>query len=109
MKRIFRIIMVVGVVIFIVYIGACVYGNYFVDDGSTKFPSVKNAPYSLIVRNTATVILTDEHEVIGEEGSRIFTLYGYWELVGSEFKYVDSTIILHEEVFGVINIKRRGE
>ena len=109
MRRIFRVLMIVGLVILIVYIGACVYGNYFADDGSIKLPSIKNAPYSLIVRNTATVILTDEHEVVGEEGSRVFTLYGYWELVGGEFEYVDSTIILHEEVFGKINIKRRGE
>lgn len=97
-------------VVFIAYFGMCIYGNVKNPDNDTglEMPSKKDAEYSLVIKNTATVILTDEYEVFGSEiGNRTYYLAGYWELKGNDFVYRDSTITLSEQVFGQIDVKRR--
>jgi len=107
---IIKIVMVVVLIGVLAYGGMCVYGNYF-GPGTTisdNIPSTADAPYSLVVRNTATVILISDYEVFGEEvGSRTYYLNGYWEMVGRDFKYVDDTLVLSEQTFGQIDLKRR--
>lgn len=110
MKTIVKLLMIVLLISVIAYGGMCVYGNYFAPGTNTdpSMPSKSEASHSLVVRNTATVILTNDYEVFGEEvGSRIYYLNGYWEMVGRDFKYVDDTLVLSEQVFGQIDLKRR--
>lgn len=111
MKMIIRILVIILMIGFIAYFGMCVYSNFFSPEataGQYDMPSSKEAAYSLLVKNTATVILTDDCEVFGSDiGSRTFYLTGYWELRGSKFEYVDATLSLPEQVFGEIIMKRR--
>ena len=112
MKRIIKLLMIIVLIGVIAYGGMCVYGNFFGPDAvpSYEVPSKVDASYSLVVKNTATVILTNDYEAFGNEvGSRVFYLYGYWELIGREFKYVEDTLVLSEQTFGEIELKRRVE
>lgn len=110
MKTIIKLLMILVLIGVIAYGGMCVYGNYFAPGTAIgdDIPSKSEASHSLVVRNTATVILTDDYEVFGEEvGSRTFYLHGYWEMVGRDFRYVDDTLVMSEQVFGQIDLKRR--
>ena len=110
MRIIIRILMIILLIGFLSYGAVCVYGNFFSDRGNTEtqMPRESEARYSLVVKNTATVILTNDFEVFGDEvGSRVYLLHGYWELVGTEFKYYDSDIVLSEQIFGEIILKGR--
>lgn len=111
MARILRITMLIVLICFLAYLGTCIYGNFFAPDASTgvKLPDSDDARYSLVVKNTATVILTNDYEVFGENvGQRIYILHGYWELVGNDFKYNKGDITMPETVFGEISLKIRG-
>ncbi len=109
MKRILRIILIVVFIGLIAYFGMCVYGNFIEPTLSDiDLPDTSEASHSLLIKNTATVILTNDYEVFGEEvGSRTYRLHGYWELIGNEFEYRDGNIVLAEQVFGEIILKRR--
>lgn len=106
MRRIIVIILLVGA---LAYGGMCVYANMAPRgkvDGN--MPSTREAPYSLVIKNTATVILAKEYEVFGDTvGSRVYYLHGYWELAGTEFEHREATLVLNEQVFGQIDLKRR--
>lgn len=111
MGRLIKIIMLVVLIATLAYLGTCIYGNFFAPgvNSGVDMPDSKDARYSLVVKNTATVILTNDYEIFGDDiGKRIYILHGYWELVGNEFKYYKGDITLPEEVFGEINIKIRG-
>ena len=109
MKKILRIILIVVFIGLIAYFGMCVYGNFIEPSLSDiDLPDTSEAQYSLLVKNTATVILTNDYEVFGEDvGSRTYRLHGYWELIGNDFEYRDSDIVLSEQIFGEIILKRR--
>jgi len=110
MRTILRVIMIIAFIAVLSYIGITVYGNFFNSgsDVNVQMPSGSQARYSLVVKNTATVILTNDYEEFGDEvGNRTYLLHGYWELVGSEFRYYDSDIVLSEQIFGEIVLKRR--
>lgn len=109
MRRIIRIIIIVVFIGLIAYFGMCVYGNFIEPSLSDiDLPDTSEASYSLLIKNTATVILTNDYEVFGDEvGSRTYRLHGYWELRGNDFKYVASDIVLAEQIFGEIILKRR--
>ena len=108
MKRIIRLMFIVVFLGLLAYFGACVYGNFFANQSGIDAPSDNDAQYSLVIKNSATVILTNDYEVFGEEvGSRTYRLHGYWELIGTEFEYRDSNIVLSEQTFGEIILKRR--
>jgi hypothetical protein len=102
----------IGVLIaFVAYFGSCVYANYFRADENEldiDLPDRKEARYSLVVKNTATVIMTDDYEVFGSEvGGRTYVVHNYWELVGTKFEYRVGDVVLHEQVFGEITVERR--
>ncbi len=108
MKTIIKVIMIIVLIVALAYGGACVYSNFFANNSGIDAPSDSEARYSLLIKNTATVILTDDYEVFGEGvGSRTYRLRGYWELIGSEYQYRDSDIVLAENIFGEIIFKRR--
>ena len=99
----------VAVVVFLVWLGACVYAN-FIDkpEGQLDMPKASKAAYSVYIKNTSGLLLTNEYETKGTEvGSRIFTLHGFWEVRGSKFVYKKADVILDEAVFGEITVRRR--
>ena len=107
MRRIVSIIMLIGLICGVGYVGVCVYANVTQSEG-VDLPDISEAGYSLIIKNTATVILTNDYEVFGGEvGNRHYQLSGYWELVDGDFKYREDSIVLSQEIFGEIILKRR--
>lgn len=109
MRKIIKVIILVVMIALLAYGGLCVYANCIKTDSSRlEMPSAEEAPFSFLVENTGTLILTDEYEQFGDTaGSRKYILHSYWELVGMEFKYRENDIVLSEQVFGEITVKRR--
>lgn len=92
------------VLIGIVYVGACVYGNYFAATTNPyKIPDVEKARYSITVKNTGNLLYSNDVE---ENGSFVI-IQGFWELQGQKFVYKDTQIILNSEIFGPIAVKER--
>jgi len=91
-------------------VGIVVYANFFVDDENTveyKMPEVAEAPYSISAGRNL-LILTASYEQFGQVvGDRIYVCHGYWEMVGIEFKYRSHDIIVSEQTYGAITVKRR--
>ena len=104
------LIVVVIVAVLALVLGPCVYYNFIAGDesGMPNMPKVDKASHSVYIENTGNLILTDDYEVHGTEvGKRIYVLHGFWEFSGSKFKYKDGDIILDEQIFGEITVKRR--
>ena len=92
----------------IAWIGLAVYAFVNPDTGLPDMPEADEAQYSVQIKNTGGMILTDIYEVHGfQVGDRVYVLHGYWELSGKDFKYRDRDIVLDEGVFGEITIERR--
>lgn len=93
------------------YVGATVWscaigGN---NPGQPDIPKADEAAYTVYIENTGNLIMTNDYESIGSEvGKRVFILHGFWELVGQDFKYKNSELVLDEGIFGEITVKRRG-
>lgn len=104
-------VMVIGLMILaIAWGGVCAYSNFFAEEGTglPKMPEAKDAAYGVHIENTGNLILTNDYEVHGEkEGNRVFIIHGYWEAKGNSYKFAPGDIILDENFFGKITIRRR--
>lgn len=109
LAKIFMVVILVIVIVFIGWIGLSVYSCFARQDvGQPNMPNQEEASYSVYIKNTGNLILTSDYEVHGSEvGSRIFILHTFWELRGKEFKFVEGDVVLNEAIFGEITIKRR--
>lgn len=106
--KIIILIAIVGVLALVV--GPCVYFNFLEKSEASQpeMPKQDKATHSFYIENTGGLILASDYEQHGEKvGSRIFILHGFWEMRGSKFKFVDGEVILDENIFGEITIKRR--
>lgn len=104
-----KLVVLGAMILFIAWAGLCVYSN-FIDkpDTGPKMPDVEDAQYGVHIENTGNLLLTNDYEVHGEEvGNRVFVLKSFWEVSGKDFKFRPGGIILSEEVFGKITIRRR--
>lgn len=107
---IIKVIILVAILGFLAWVGLTCYHNLIEKPniGQTDIPERGEASYSVHIKNTGNLILTDDYEIHGSEvGSRIFILHGFWELRGQDFEFVESDIVLDEAIFGEITIKRR--
>ena len=107
MGKVIKVIMVVGFICLLGYLGACAYANFFSGDtntGKVKLPDVKEAKIEVVIENTGMVYLTN---VVNESGS-IVKLIGFWELSGDTFKYRNRELILDKRIYGNITIHRRA-
>lgn len=76
--------------------------------GQPEIPCKEDAAYSVYIKNTSGLLYTDDYEQRGLViGSRIFELHGFWEMRGKDFKFVDGDVVLDENIFGEIEIKKR--
>ena len=110
LSNILKVMAIVAIVLFALWAGTCVYGNFIAqpDDGMPDMPETTEATHSVLIKNTGGLLLVTDYEVFGDEvGKRVYALYGFWEVRGKDFKFVDEDIILDEKIFGVILIKRR--
>ncbi len=111
MKLITIIILIVGV-LGVGYFGLTVYSNCAgPGQGSAQYdmPEQAEATHSFYINNTGGLILSSDYDQHGQGvGERLFLLHGYWELRGKDFKFVDGDIILDENIFGEITVKRRS-
>jgi len=92
----------------LIWIGLGVYAFVNPDTGLPDMPEADEAQYSIQIKNTGGMVLTDDYEVHGYQvGARVYVLHGYWELSGKDFRYRDRDQVLDEAVFGEITIRRR--
>jgi hypothetical protein len=90
------------------YLGACIYFNMTVFQPIVEVPDAYEAKYSFKIVATGNTLLTDEYTQEGtDEGSRKFTLHGFWELTDDEFEYNNGDITLDETYFGEIKMRYR--
>jgi len=103
--KIFKGILIAGFLCLIAYFGVCVYaavkGPQIIS--GPQPPSVDKAPYSVTVESTGVTIYTED---ISNAGS-VYTLNGYWEMRGTQFIYRNVKLILDEDIFGTIKVRRR--
>ena len=110
LSNVIKVIILGVVLVFIAWIVLTCYSNFIAKPsmGQTDMPGQEEASYSVYVKNTGNLILTDDYEVHGSEvGSRVFILHSFWELRGQGFEFVEGDVILDEAIFGEITIKRR--
>ena len=76
--------------------------------GLPNMPDQSEAQYSVHIKNTGGMLLTDDYELHGgTTGARVYILHGFWEMSGKDFKFRDRDVILDEAIFGEITIRRR--
>lgn len=105
----------IKLVILIVIIGVVGYVGvsfYFSCKGpetnALEMPDKIEAEYSFYIENTGQLILANDYEQHGQEiGKRFFMLHGFWELRGKEYQYISGELPLDENIFGIIEVKRR--
>lgn len=110
LSNIIKVLIIIAIVIGLLWSGACIYGNFIAqpDDGMPNMPEKTEATHSVLIRNTGGLLLVTDYEVFGDDvGKRTIVLHGFWEVRGNDFKFVNADIILDENIFGVIIIKRR--
>jgi hypothetical protein len=71
-------------------------------------PETKEATHSFYIENTGGLIYSSDFEQQGiTPGKRVFVFTNYWEARGKDFVFVDDGIIIDENIFGEITVKRR--
>jgi hypothetical protein len=105
MGRILKIVMLVGGILALAYMGSCTYANFFnkPDTSTYKMPEIKTAQYDVYVENTGNLLMTNSYDTYG----KIIVLHGFWELVGREFKYRKTDLTLDQKIYGTITITKR--
>lgn len=110
LSTIIKITILIALVLFIAWAGLCVYRNFIAksETGRPDMPCKEDATHSFYIENTGGLILASDYEQHGVmTGSRIFILHGFWEMRGSKFKFVEGDVILDENIFGEITVKKR--
>lgn len=102
--KIFRIAVIGVIIIGLIYTGTCVYANFLQSEpGDYKLPKISQAQYEVTIVNTNNILYTDEYVVDGTK----LVLRGYWELTGNKYQVKSRDIVLDQDIFGTIKIKRR--
>ena len=101
-----KIIAIIVIIAFIGYGAFCCFAILNPQTGLPDMPGQGEAQYSVHIKNTGGMLLTDDYEVMGDN-PRVYVLHGFWEMSGKDFKYRDRNIVLDEAIFGEITIKRR--
>lgn len=113
MSKIFKIGLLVVLIAGTSYGAACIYANVVAfkkadAQAQVQLPPVSEAKYYVNVPANGNVFLTNNYETWGTKvGQRVFLLHGFWESVGSEFKYRARDLPLDEKIFGQMEIKPR--
>jgi len=104
-----KLIILIVVLVVVGYVGLSVWSSCARQGiNPLDMPDEKEATHSVSIKNTGGLLLTSDYEQHGQSvGSRVFVLKGFWELRGTDFKYVDGQVVLDEAIFGEIIIKRR--
>jgi len=102
-KRIIKFLGWLAILCLIIYALITIWGNVAETSGTIRMPNTEKATYSLLVRNTGLVLLTDDYEINGTR----YTLNGYWEKIKNKFVYRDAEKTLDSKLFGPIEIKVR--
>jgi len=109
LSKIIKGFIVIMIFMFLVSCGAWCWHTFVPeDDGLPDMPKAGEATHSFLIKNTGGLVLSSDFEIFGEEvGKRTIALNGFWEVRGNDFKFIDANIILDENNFGEIIIKRR--
>lgn len=101
-------IALIVLIVLLAWAGLCAYSIVNPDTGLPDMPEPDEAQYSVHIKNTGGMLLTNNYETHGyQEGARVYVIHGYWELSGKDFKFRDRDIVLDETIFGEITVRRR--
>lgn len=111
MKRVIRVMLLIIAVLGFAYLVVSLVGSCVTNQPKTiKLPEVKDAAYVAIIQNTGKAYLTPNYEQFGTiPGKRTFVLHKFFELTGQSYQLRDRDLILDENIYGQINIKRRDK
>ena len=110
LSTIIKIILLILLIAVIGFIGLSVWSNACArpNAGQIEMPDEEDAAYSVYIKNTGGLLYTNDYEQHGQvAGKRIFILHGFWEMRGRGFKFLDGDIVLDENIFGELVIKKR--
>lgn len=105
-KNLISLIFIIIIMLGFAYVAVCTVGNWQAMAGNQyNMPNANKAQYSLRIRNTGNVLLTNNLERQGD----IYILDGYWQLdkSGRKFVYVDAQTRLDLNTFGKVEIIKR--
>ena len=105
LKKMFLILIIIIVLAGIGWVGISVYAGFFKSplESSAPMPEKEEAKYKVLIENTGNLLLTSKYEY----KDKIYILHGFFELVGKDWKYRASDLVLDEAIFGKITIERR--
>ncbi len=104
-KKMILILILLVIVAVLFGVGVSVWANFFrTPEGAIpNMPNVEKATYSVLIKNTGNLLLTDDYENYGG----FYILNGFWELIGQKWVYRETELMLDEAIFGKITIERR--
>ncbi len=109
-SNILKVVLIIGIILAVGYAAVACYVNFGQNDPNAPptMPDVREAAYTLQIKNTGSVVLAKTYEQIGDTiGKRIYILNGYWEISGNDFVYNDTRLIMNEKTFGEIVVRHR--
>jgi len=105
LNRILKILLIGLLCLAVFFGGVTVYANFFDrSDKAPDMPDIEKAKYSVYIKANGNMLLTNKYT---QEGDSVYTLQGYWELIGNKYKHRDAELILDMRVFGEIEIRPR--
>ena len=106
MGKIILWLLIIAAVLFVTWIAI---GIFTGPDDGPNIPGTDEAAYSLYAEKTGLLIFTDQYAYEDMPvGKRVFNLQqGYWSMGKKDFKFNPSDIMLKEEVWGEITVRRR--
>jgi len=105
--RIVKIILTIGFLGFILFVGGTCYFQNCRDNPGPQLPSSARAEYTVTVKVTGSIYYSDivtVQELSG--GYKLVTMDGYWEVTAGRYKFKDVTLTLDTRFFGDIEIGR---
>lgn len=109
LQIVLMVILILAVSLAILWGGLSIYANIVENNDSDilpKYPNISKAQYTVYIKATGNVLLTDNYE---HPTDNLYILHGYWEISNNKYKYHEGTITLDSLYFGDIIINRRAE
>lgn len=102
MKKFFKFIMWVVIIIFLAWVGTGVVKSCGSD--TIKLPDVSKARYEVLITANRNVLYTNEYT---QDGT-VYVLHGFWHCINDKYRYSKLDLSLDTKTFGPIKINRRS-
>lgn len=101
-----KLIIIVALILFAVYIGLAVGANIFEGNQPTSsgMPSMSDAQYKVILTTSGVVLLTDKYD---QPSPGKYLLHGYYDYKQGKWERIADDLELDEYYFGKIKVEVR--